>query len=200
VKLFLATGNANKIREMKEILRDMPELELLSVRDGIAIPDVVEDGGTFEENAVKKALAIARTLRMPVIADDSGLQVAALGGAPGVLSARYAGEHGNDAANNAKLIADLQGKADRSARFVCVICMALPDGTTHCYRGEVPGVIVDEAQGANGFGYDPHFWLPDIGKTMAELGAAEKNALSHRGRALAALKEHIRRDSGANHE
>lgn len=189
MKIFLATGNKHKIKEIEKIFK-MENIEILSINDGIEIPEVVEDGTTFEENSKKKALEIAKFTNMITIADDSGLCVDALGGAPGVYSARYAGEHGNDLDNNKKLVKELQGIENRKARFVCVITLAKPTGETYSFRGEVEGDIIDIPQGTEGFGYDPHFFMKEYGKTLAEIPEI-KNKISHRARALEKLKENL---------
>lgn len=189
MKIFLATGNKHKIKEIEKIFK-MDNIEILSINDGIEIPEVVEDGTTFEENSKKKALEIAKFTNMITIADDSGLCVDALGGAPGVYSARYAGEHGNDLDNNKKLVKELQGIENRKARFVCVITLAKPTGETYSFRGEVEGDIIDIPQGTEGFGYDPHFFMKEYGKTLAEIPEI-KNKISHRARALEKLKENL---------
>ena len=189
MKIFLATGNKHKIKEIEKIFK-MDNVEILSINDGIEIPEVEEDGTTFEENSKKKALEIAKFTNMITIADDSGLCVDALGGAPGVYSARYAGEHGNDLDNNKKLVKELQGVEKRKARFVCVITLAKPTGETYSFRGEVEGDIIDVPQGTEGFGYDPHFFMKEYGKTLAEIPEI-KNKISHRARALEKLKENL---------
>lgn len=189
MKIFLATGNKHKIKEIEKIFK-MDNVEILSINDGIEIPEVEEDGTTFEENSKKKALEIAKFTNMITIADDSGLCVDALGGAPGVYSARYAGEHGNDLDNNKKLVKELQGIENRKARFVCVITLAKPTGETYSFRGEVEGDIIDIPQGTEGFGYDPHFFMKEYGKTLAEIPEI-KNRISHRARALEKLKENL---------
>ncbi len=189
MKIFLATGNKHKIKEIEKIFK-MDNVEILSINDGIEIPEVEEDGTTFEENSKKKALEIAKFTNMITIADDSGLCVDALGGAPGVYSARYAGEHGNDLDNNKKLVKELQGVEKRKARFVCVITLAKPTGETYSFRGEVEGDIIDIPQGTEGFGYDPHFFMKEYGKTLAEIPEI-KNKISHRARALEKLKENL---------
>ena len=189
MKIFLATGNKHKIKEIEKIFK-MDNVEILSINDGIEIPEVEEDGTTFEENSKKKALEIAKFTNMITIADDSGLCVDALGGAPGVYSARYAGEHGNDLDNNKKLVKELQGVENRKARFVCVITLAKPTGQTYSFRGEVEGDIIDVPQGTEGFGYDPHFFMKEYGKTLAEIPEI-KNKISHRARALEKLKENL---------
>jgi XTP/dITP diphosphohydrolase len=188
-KLFLATGNIKKIKEISEILEGY---EILSINDGYTIPDVVEDKNTFEENSQKKALEIAKSVGMPVIADDSGLCVEALGGAPGIYSARYSGENATDKTNNIKLIQELKGKENKKAKFVCVITLAKPDGEYHSFRGEVEGVIVDIPGGTDGFGYDPHFYIEKYGKTFAEIPEIKKN-ISHRAKALKKLQAEIDR-------
>ena len=189
MKIFLATGNKHKIKEIEKIFK-MDNVEILSINDGIEIPEVEEDGTTFEENSKKKALEIAKFTNMITISDDSGLCVDALGGAPGVYSARYAGEHGNDLDNNKKLVKELQGIENRKARFVCVITLAKPTGETYSFRGEVEGDIIDIPQGTEGFGYDPHFFMKEYGKTLAEIPEI-KNKISHRARALEKLKENL---------
>lgn len=189
MKIFLATGNKHKIKEIEKIFK-MDNVEILSINDGIEIPEVEEDGTTFEENSKKKALEIAKFTNMITIADDSGLCVDALNGAPGVYSARYAGEHGNDLDNNKKLVRELQGIENRKARFVCVITLAKPTGETYSFRGEVEGDIIDVPQGTEGFGYDSHFFMKEYGKTLAEIPEI-KNKISHRARALEKLKENL---------
>lgn len=189
MKIFLATGNKHKIKEIEKIFK-MDNVEIFSIKDGIEIPEVEEDGLTFEENSKKKALEIAKFTNMITIADDSGLCVDALDGAPGVYSARYAGEHGNDLDNNKKLVEELQGIENRKARFVCVITLAKPTGETYSFRGEVEGDIIDTPIGDEGFGYDPHFFMKEYGKTLAEIPEI-KNKISHRANALAKLKESL---------
>ena len=186
-KLFLATGNKKKIKEISEILEGY---EILSINDGYTIPDVVEDRDTFEGNSQKKALEIAKAVGMPVIADDSGLCVEALGGAPGIYSARYSGENATDETNNIKLIQELKGKEDKSAKFVCVITLAKPNGEYHSFRGEVEGIIVEKPGGTDGFGYDPHFYIEKYGKTFAEIPEIKKE-ISHRAKALKKLQAEI---------
>ncbi|MGL4987716.1 MAG: XTP/dITP diphosphatase [Cetobacterium sp.] len=189
MKIFLATGNKKKIDEMSKILSDST-FEILSIKDGIDIPEVIEDGDTFEENSKKKALEIAKFTNMITISDDSGLCVEALNGEPGVYSARYAGENSDDDANNKKLIQNLNGIQNRNAKFVTVITLGKPNGEFYSFRGEVEGLIVDEARGKDGFGYDPHFYLPHYEKTFAEMPEI-KNQISHRAKALEALKDGI---------
>ena len=189
MKVFIATGNKKKIDEIKPLLKDF---EVLSIADGINIPEVEENSDTFEGNSQKKALEIAKFLNMVAIADDSGLMVDALEGEPGVYSARYAGENSNDSDNNKKLIQNLKGIGNRKAKFVSVISVAKPNGEVHSFRGEVEGIILDEARGDKGFGYDPYFYYVAYGKTFAELELSEKNAISHRARALSKMKKEIK--------
>lgn len=187
MKIFLATGNKHKIDEIKVIFKNLKDIEILSIKDGIEIPEVVEDGDTFEANSVKKALEIAKFTGMITIADDSGLCVDALNGEPGVYSARYSGEGATDASNNAKLIKNLQGIENRKAHFVSVITLGKPDGRAYSFRGEVDGEIIDIPRGDTGFGYDPHFYVAEYGKTLAEMPEM-KNVISHRANALKKLE------------
>ncbi len=189
-KVFLATGNKKKIKEISAIFEGF-DVEILSIQDGVEIPEVVEDGDTFEANSAKKALEISKFLDMPAIADDSGLCVGALDGAPGVYSARYSGENATDATNNEKLVNELSGVEDRRAKFVCVITLAKPSGEIHSFRGEIEGEIVDTPRGTDGFGYDPHFLVPEYDKTLAEIPEI-KNRISHRAKALEQLKKEIK--------
>ena len=184
MKVLLASNNGHKIKEIKEILGDF--FDVVSLREADVESDPEETGATFEENARIKAVAGMKASGMPCIADDSGLEVFALDGLPGVMSARYAGGHGDDSANNEKLLRELENASDRSARYVCVICMAFPNGHEIVARGECRGTILKEARGEGGFGYDPLFLFPQFGKTCAEITAEEKNEVSHR---KAALKE-----------
>nr|WP_294708481.1 XTP/dITP diphosphatase [uncultured Fusobacterium sp.] len=187
MKIFLATGNKHKIDEIKAIFKNVKDIEILSIKDGIEIPEVVEDGDTFEANSAKKALEIAKFTGMITIADDSGLCVDALNGEPGVYSARYSGEGATDASNNAKLIKNLQGIENRKAHFVSVITLGKPDGRAYSFRGEVEGEIIDIPRGDTGFGYDPHFYVAEYGKTLAEMPEM-KNVISHRANALKKLE------------
>src|SRR5450830_1086794 len=191
-RLVLASNNAGKLREFGQIL--LPLGFELHAQGEFDVPEADEPFATFVENALTKARHAARLTGLPALADDSGVSVNALGGAPGVWSARYAGEPKSDAANNAKLIADLAVHADKSAYYYCVLVYVrhaddpqpvIADGSWH-------GEIVADARGEGGFGYDPYFLLPALGKTAAELTAAEKNAHSHRGQALRALVEKLR--------
>lgn len=193
--LVMATRNPGKIREFKELLQDLG-ITLFSLADFPHLPEVPEEGATFAENAAAKALAVARLTGFPALADDSGLAVDALGGAPGVFSARYALDRTapdlpTDADNWRKLLEELQDVPwrERGARFVCEIALARPDGCLYRARGECRGVIALEPRGEMGFGYDPVFWVPEYEATMAQLGPGIKNQISHRARALTALKD-----------
>lgn len=182
--ILLATNNRGKVRELEAILAPLG-VELKTPQDFPSVPEAIEDGDTFEANAAKKATHWLRATGLPVIADDSGLAVDALNGEPGVHSARYAE---TTEARNAKLLSALEGTENRTARFVCAAVFARPDGEMITCRGECPGRIHHEARGDGGFGYDPLFWLDEHGCTMAELPAEVKNRISHRARALAALR------------
>lgn len=188
--IVLATRNKNKIEEFREILKEFP-VELRSLDDFGPIPEAVEDGKTFDENAYKKALHTAKILGIPAISDDSGLSVHALNNKPGVYSARYAGENATDEQNCEKLLKELEGVNDRSAHFECVISIAVPAGPALTYEGRCEGTILSEKRGTSGFGYDPLFYFEKYGKTFAELTMDEKNKVSHRGKALAELKSEI---------
>ncbi len=185
--LVLATKNKGKSAEIKDFLKDFP-VEIKDLNDFGPIPEAVEDGKTFEENAYKKASFTAKILGLPCLADDSGLEVEALKGAPGVYSARYAGPNATDPENNAKLIRELSGFKERKARFCCVLSLAVPAGPALTYEAFCEGTILDSPRGQNGFGYDPLFLYPSSGKTFAEMTMEEKLAVSHRGRALATLR------------
>ena len=183
IKIVFASGNKHKIEEFGAILkRYIPDIEVVSMKDVGIVDDIVEDGGTFEENAMIKAKAVAKYGYIGV-ADDSGITVEALGGAPGIYSARYAGEHGNDKKNNLKLINDMKGVENRAGAFVCTIACAFPEGSPYnnfCVRGECKGTVLNEERGEGGFGYDPLFFVNEFGKTYAELLPEEKNKISHR--------------------
>ncbi len=181
--LVLATRNEGKVKELRRVLRDF-DLDLRSLNDFGPIPEAVEDGETFEENAYKKAIFTARVLGLPAISDDSGLVVAALDGAPGVYSARYAGENATDNDNIKKLLKEMTGQDDRRAAFHCVISIAVPSGPALTYEGKCNGTITTKPVGNDGFGYDPVFFSAELGKTFAESTIEEKNKISHRGRAL----------------
>lgn len=181
--LLIATHNPHKLDEILAIVA-RPGLRLLSMRDFPGLPEVVEDGATLEANACKKAATLARVTGQWALADDTGLEVAALGGAPGVYSARYAGEDVDYAANNAKLLAALRGVAARDACFRSVIALANPAGVCHTVEGRCAGRIVEAPRGVHGFGYDPVFAPDGLDRTFAELTPAEKNQRSHRAQAL----------------
>lgn len=190
--LILATKNKGKVEEIKKVMEEFPEIEVIGCEDGyVRAPEVVEDGENFYENAYKKAMTLAKYTGKLTLADDSGLEVDTLEGHPGVLSARFAGEDGNDEANNQKLLKMLEGvpQEKRTARFKCVIVLADWEGEVARAEGVCEGVILEEYRGKNGFGYDPLFYLPELGKTMAELSLEEKNQVSHRARALSQMKE-----------
>jgi XTP/dITP diphosphohydrolase len=193
VGILLATRNGGKVREVREILGDLG-VEIVSLLDVSGAPDVVEDGATFRENALKKARALAGWSGRVTLADDSGLEVDSLGGRPGVRSARFAGEGVGDEANNRKLLAELQSvpPEERSARFRCVMALAFPDGREWVTEGSCEGVIVSALRGTQGFGYDPLFLVPSLEKTFGELTLQEKNRVSHRARALHEMKAVLR--------
>ena len=182
--IVLATSNQNKIREIRELLKDFP-VQIKSVADFGPMPEPVEDGATFDDNAYKKALHYAKVLGVPCLADDSGLVVDALDGRPGVYSARYAGPGATDQSNCDKLLAEMVGMANRAAHFVCVLSLATPSGPALTWEGRCDGEILGERRGESGFGYDPVFFFPEFGKTFAEVSMGEKSSVSHRGRALA---------------
>jgi XTP/dITP diphosphohydrolase len=191
-RIVLATRNRGKLREVVTVLAGIPA-ELVTLDDYAGLPDAVEDADTFAENAAKKALHYAGLTRQWALADDSGLEVDALDGAPGVRSARYAGKQGDDSANNAKLIANLRGvpAEQRTARFRCCVALADEGAVLATAAGVFEGLIVDEPRGHNGFGYDPHFFVPAYGMTAAQMPPELKNAVSHRARALMALRTQL---------
>lgn len=188
MKVVLASRNSNKIREIKEIYHALTgeDLDILSLDDIGYNGEIEENGATFEENAKIKA-SVPASLGYIGLADDSGLAVNALDGAPGIYSARYSGEDCNYERNNEKLLNELDGVSDRSAKFVCVFCSVAPNGETLTVRGECHGVIANELHGNGGFGYDPLFIYPELGKSFGELSSEEKNKVSHRAVALKAL-------------
>ena len=186
--LVLASRNAGKTGELRGLLKDFP-VELKNLDDFGSIPPVEEDGTTFDENAYKKAAFTAKVLGLPTLADDSGLEVDALGGLPGVHSARYAGPNASDTDNSAKLSSEMKGKTNRAATFVCVISITVPSGMALTYEGRCEGLIAEAPAGENGFGYDPLFYYPPLNRTFAQLSLEEKNQVSHRGKAMAQLKE-----------
>ena len=188
-EVVIATRNPGKFREIKAILSSLP-LKFLSLEDFPDLPEVVEDGATFAENAGKKARTIADFTGRLAIADDSGLVVDALQGRPGVFSSRYAGENATDGDRGQKLLEEMASipEGKRQARFVCAMAVALPRGRLEVVEGECRGRLTSAPRGKRGFGYDPIFFVPQFGKTMAELEPEEKNRISHRGRALERLK------------
>lgn len=193
MKVVIATGNQGKVREYKEMLAPLG-FEPVSLKDEGITADIIEDGDTFEENAHIKAKAIYAICHCPVIADDSGLEVEFLDGAPGIYSARYCGEHGSDKDCCEKVLEELQGVDEplRGARFVCAIYCIIDGDTQYCVTGTLDGMIGDEMIGNGGFGYDPIFLLPD-GRSVAELDDEEKNSLSHRGNALRKLIDELKK-------
>ena len=194
-KIIFATGNQDKMREIREILADM-DVEVVSMKEAGIHADIVEDGSTFEENAVIKAKTICELTGEITLADDSGLAVDYIGGEPGVYSARYMGEDTSYEIKNRTIIDRLlgaEGKA-RSARFVCNIAAVLPDGRVIQTEAYMEGVIAKEPAGTGGFGYDPILYLPEFGKTSAELTMEEKNRISHRGKALEAMKSALKQE------
>jgi XTP/dITP diphosphohydrolase len=192
VQLILATNNEDKIREIRHLLDDLP-VTILTRDDFLEFPDVEETGQTLEENALLKAHAVAEFCELPALADDSGLEVDALDGAPGVFSSRYAGEDATYADNNRKLLEQLKGvsKEKRTARFRCVIAIDWADGTTETVEGVAEGYIAEDIAGNEGFGYDPVFFYPPKGKRFSEMTLEEKNLVSHRGQALQKARDVI---------
>lgn len=191
-KIIFATGNEGKMKEIRLILADLGA-EILSLKDAGIDMEIAEDGKTFEENAVIKAKAVMKATRALVLADDSGLEIDYLHGEPGVYSARYLGEDTSYRIKNQNLIDRLEGvpEEERTARFVCVIAAAFPDGRVLTARGTIEGIIGYEERGEGGFGYDPIFYLPEYGCSTAELSLEKKNELSHRGKALRRMKEKL---------
>jgi len=194
-KLLLATRNQGKIEEFRRILEAVApgEIALVGLDQFPELHDVVEDGATFEENALKKAREMSLATGIPAIADDSGLCVDALGGDPGIFSARWAGNHGDDAANTAKVLEQLRDTpdSDRSAHFTCVAALYLPDGRSHCEESHFDGWILRAPVGNQGFGYDPIFRPDGYQVSSAEMSADEKDAISHRGKSLRAIAPHV---------
>ena len=189
-EVVIATRNEGKLREIRDILAPW-SLKILSLKDFPGIPEIIEDGSTFAENAAKKAREVARQTGRLAIADDSGLVVDALQGRPGVFSSRYGGEKATDEERFQKLLAEMTGipEGKRQAAFVCAIALATPQGKVELLEGRCRGQIAFAPRGEHGFGYDPIFFLPELGKTMAELDPELKNRISHRARALEKLKE-----------
>lgn len=192
-KVIFATSNDNKMKEIRSILGGM-DLEILSMKEAGIQADIVEDGTTFEENAKIKAIGIARLCNEIVLADDSGLEIDYLNKEPGIYSARYLGEDTSYAVKNKKLIERLEGveMEKRTARFVCAIAAAFPDGTLEVTRGTIEGLIGYEEKGENGFGYDPIFYVPQYRCTTAQLSPEQKNEISHRGKALRSMRDVIK--------
>ena len=188
IALVIATRNKGKTAEIKDLLKGFP-VDIKNLDDFGPIPPLKEDGNTFDENAYQKASFAARILGFPALADDSGLLVEALGGAPGIHSARYAGENATDEQRYLKLLEEMQGKSNRRAAFECVISIAVPTGPALTYEARCQGLITESPAGSNGFGYDPIFFYPPLNKTFAELTREEKNRVSHRGKAFAELKD-----------
>lgn len=188
--MIFATGNMGKMKEIKAILGDIGE-EILSMKEAGIDMDIVEDGSTFEENAIIKAKAVMERTGQLALADDSGLEIDALNKEPGIYSARYMGEDTPYEIKNSNLIERMKGVKgkNRSARFVCVIAAAFPDGEIITTRGTIEGVIAEEPAGENGFGYDPIVYVPEYGMTTGQMDPDAKNAISHRGKALTAMKK-----------
>lgn len=192
MKIILASNNKGKIREVRKVLGDGFEVYALS--DVGFTDEIEEDGASFEENAFIKVHAVAEKFaEYVIIADDSGICANALGGEPGIYSARYCGEHGKDEENNKKLLDNLSDKADKSAYYACSIAVRLPNGDEFAVFGKCDGIVTEKAAGNGGFGYDPIFYLPEFGKTMAELTDDEKNSISHRGKALRLFADELKR-------
>ena len=196
MKVIFATGNENKLREIRQITKDM-DIEIVSMKDAGYYTDVEETSTTFEENAYLKASAIARKCGLPTLADDSGLEIDYLGKEPGIYSSRYMGEDTPYPVKNAELLRRMEGVPDdeRSARFVCAICYVRPDGTSETVRATMEGRVAYEIAGENGFGYDPIFYLPEKGCTSAELSPEDKNMISHRGKALRMMRDILAKET-----
>ena len=187
-RIVLASGNAHKIKEISQML---PEFEVVGYKELGFDQEIIEDGKTFYENALIKAKTVSDALNLPALADDSGICVDALNGEPGIYSARYAGEHGDDLANNALLVKNLADKSDRTAHYTCAMALVYPDGREITAEGYMYGTIIDTPRGDRGFGYDPHFVMDGEHRTVAEMTDEEKNAVSHRANALRLLLHKI---------
>ncbi len=199
MKVIFATGNENKLHEIREITADM-DIEIVSMKDAGYYTDVEETGTTFEENAYLKASAIAKKCNLPTLADDSGLEIDYLGKEPGIYSSRYMGEDTPYSVKNAELLRRMEGvpEEERTARFVCAICYVRPDGSSETVRATMEGHVAHKIAGTNGFGYDPIFYLPEKGCTSAELSPEDKNAISHRGKALRMMRDILMKESVQN--
>lgn len=198
-KVIFATGNRGKMHEIRQILADMELEELLSMKEAGIDIEIVEDGTSFEENAVIKAKAVAACAKDAIVlADDSGLEIEYLNNEPGIYSARYLGEDTPYSVKNRNFLERLQGVPEekRTARFVCVIAAAMPDGEIITTKGVIEGRIAQEEKGENGFGFDPIFYVPEYGCTTAQLSEEQKNQISHRGKALTAMKEELKKRIG----
>lgn len=189
-QVILASRNAGKIKEFKILLRDLVK-KMCSLCELDSVYDVIENGNTYSENALKKARHISGLTGKICLADDSGLEVETLDGRPGIFSSRFAGERSSDEENIAKLLSQLIDKSNRKARFVCSLALVFPGGRQLTAEGQCEGIIIDKPRGSRGFGYDPVFFLEDLNKTMAELTSDEKNRMSHRARAVGELKKHL---------
>jgi len=192
-EILLATRNPDKVRELTALLGDLG-IRIRTLAEFPTAPEVEEDGMTCESNAIKKATEIARATGLPAVADDTGLEVDALGGRPGVFAARYAGESATYEDNCRKLLKELEGvpPARRTARFVTVAALAMPGGQSRLATGTLVGIIAEECTGSQGFGYDPLFFVPELGHTLAELTAEEKNRISHRAKAFRSMADILR--------
>ncbi len=192
IVLVLATHNRGKKREFELLFKEL-SIEIKGLSEFQRIPEFEEEGSTFEKIVINKAKFVSRILDVPVLADDSGLVVEALNGAPGILSARYAGKSATDYQNNHKLIEEMRGKENRNAIFVCSIAISKPTGQVLTYTGSCSGIILHEPAGTNGFGYDPFFYYSPLGKTFAQLSVEEKSRVSHRGQAIRKLKDDFKK-------
>ena len=191
MEIVLATRNKKKVEEIKRITAGL-DVSIFTLDDFPECPDVVEDGATFEENAIKKAGTVAQYTGKPALADDSGLEVYALNGIPGTLSARYAGEGADDGRNVEKLLNNMRSMEKREARFVCCLALALPDGSVNIFEGYAEGRIGTEPRGVSGFGYDPVFYPRGYERSFAEMSDEEKDSLSHRGKALKEFEQFMK--------
>ena len=195
MKIIFATGNENKLREIRQITENMG-IEIVSMKDAGYYTEVEETGTTFEENAYLKASAIAKKCNLPTLADDSGLEIDYLNKEPGIYSSRFMGEDTPHSVKNAELLRRMEGVPDekRTARFVCAICLVRPDGSSETVKATMEGRVAYKSAGKNGFGYDPIFFLPERGCTSAELSPEEKNEISHRGKALRMMRDILEKE------